>query len=611
MSYIINKSDGSILATVADGQVDQLSSDLTLIGKNYSGFGEALNENLVKLLENFSSVTAPAQPIKGQIWFDVAELKLKVYNGLSFVPVSSATISNTQPATLGVGDLWFNDVDKQLFFYDGTNTILLGPAYSASQGISGLKITNILDSQNASHVIALLYISGVLLGIFSKDSFSPKITISGFTGDIVPGFNAGTLSGIKFQITATNSEKLGNQPAASYLRRDTDNIINGQLAITSNRGLLVGDASQAQIIVVDGNVQFLNDSENKNITIKVKRGTAVDSVIDINSVNQELKFYALNPSSEVTFGGNVTINGNLTVAGDSVTINASTLTVEDKAIELARQSGVTPTDANADGGGVILKGASDHSLLWTIATQAWNSSESMNLATGKTYKIDGVEVITKTSLGPTITSIPGVTSFGTQTRLSVGPVLPTPESGNPPTEYIRIENNTISTIQSNQDLILAPNGAGNVVLGGTPQIKGLGDPNLANDAATKNYVDNTVQSRNLVFSMDISDALSNSGIASYITQIAPPSEYRNGTIARVLCTSISNGSPQLNINSSLNAHQTEFITPDVPGSHVPGGSAFGIDNVSFSIITVPAPVVSVYRTVKIFQLVAGAWTFVS
>ena len=133
MAYQINKTDGSIVSTVADGQVDSLSTDITLIGKNYSGFGEALNENFIKLLENFSSTVEPVRPIKGQIWFDTSENKLKVYNGTQFQPVSSATISNTQPSTLGTGDLWFNDTDKQLFFYDGTNTILLGPSYSQSQ----------------------------------------------------------------------------------------------------------------------------------------------------------------------------------------------------------------------------------------------------------------------------------------------------------------------------------------------------------------------------------------------------------------------------------------------------------------------------------------------
>ena len=79
MAYQINKTDGTIVATVADGQIDDLSTDLTLIGKNFSGFGEAFNENLVKLLENFSNTTSPLNPIKGQLWFDASESKLKIY----------------------------------------------------------------------------------------------------------------------------------------------------------------------------------------------------------------------------------------------------------------------------------------------------------------------------------------------------------------------------------------------------------------------------------------------------------------------------------------------------------------------------------------------------
>lgn len=608
MSYTINKTDGSILATVADGQIDSLSSDITLIGKNYSGYGEAFNENFVKILENFSNTSAPSHPVKGQIWFDSAELKLKVYNGVSFQPVSSATISSTQPLTLGQGDLWFNDVDRQLYFYDGTNTLLLGPSYSASQGLSGLKVSNILDSQNLNRVVTFLYDNGVLIGIFSKDQFTPKIAIPGFDGIVYPGFSAGTLSGIKFNVTAANAEKLGNQPAASYLRRDTDNIINGQLTITSNRGLLIGDAQQGQIRIDDGNVQILNDAENKNFVFKVKRGAAVDTVLDVDTINQKLKLYYSNPGSETIVGGDLTVRGNITIEGNTTTVNTATLVVEDKNIELGKVA--IPSDALASGGGITLKGTTDHTLTWTQSSSAWNSSEHINLVSGKAFKINGVDVISATALGTGITSIPGVTSFGTQTLLTVGPELP-PGSGNAPTPYMQLLNNRISTLQTNQDLEIEPQGTGNVVLIGSPKIRGLDDPALAQDAATKEYVDKTIQTRSLVFSMDISDGISNTSIAAYIAQLAPTSEYRNGTIARILCTSLNNGTSNLNINTYLSTSTTEFITPDAPSSIVPGGTGFGVSNVSFTTATVPAQTIAVLRVVKTFQIVAGVWTYIS
>ena len=230
MAYTINKTDGTVLTVVPDGQIDNFSTDLTFIGKNYNGFGEYLNENFVKLLENFSGSVRPNNPIRGQLWYDTANLKLTIYNGTEFVPVSSASITNSQPLNIGVGDLWYNNVDKQLYFYNGTQSVLLGPDYSASQGASGFKVESILDNLNQTRVVTYLFNAGVLLGIFSKEAFTPKQAITGFSGDVGIGFTPGTLSGFKFNVTVSNSEKLGSLSASKYLRNDVPGIIQGQLA---------------------------------------------------------------------------------------------------------------------------------------------------------------------------------------------------------------------------------------------------------------------------------------------------------------------------------------------------------------------------------------------
>jgi hypothetical protein len=612
MAYTINKTDGTILATVADGQIDEQSTDITLIGKNYSGFGESINENFIKILENFSSSSQPISPIRGQIWFDVSELKLKVYNGTGFVPVSSATISTQQPLTLGVGDLWFNDLDKQLYFYDGASTILLGPAYSASQGLSGLRVSNILDSLNQTRVITYLYTNGVLLGIFSKDAFTPKLPIDGFSGSIIPGFNAGTLNGLKFNVTVTNSDKLGGQPASLYVRNDTSNIVNGQIIISSNLGLIIGDANQGQFQVQDGNLIIANIASNKQMVFNVRRDVIAEEAIAIEANSRTINLYTGYPTSEVTMGGSLTVQGDLTVNGDLVTVNTSTVTIEDKNIVLAKQTGVVPTDANAATGGVILQGASSHVFLWhdvgqaaqassseattggyndaipALASAAWTSSEHVNLATGKEFKINGVTVLSGTSLGAGITSIPGVTSFGIQTQLSV--------------DSLYLNDAAIQVTTSNTDLSLLINGTGGLNLG-SKRIKSVADPTSSTDAATKNYVDNTVRSRNIVLSLDISDGISNAGIASLLEQLAPIAEYNNGTTARVLCSFLVNGTTNLDINPILSTSSAEFVTPT--------GTAFGLNNISFSTATIAAPGLVVSRTVKTFQIITGAWVFVS
>lgn len=622
MAYQINKTDGTIVATVPDGQVDTLSTDLTLIGKNYSGFGEALNENFVKLLENFASTSRPAHPIRGQIWFDSSELKLKVYSGTEFLPVSSATISSTQPATLATGDLWFNDIDQQLFFYDGSATILLGPSYSVSQGLSGLKVASILDTLNQTRVVTYLYNNGILLGIFAKDAFTPKATIPGFSGSIVPGFNAGNLEGIKFNVTCTNSEKLGGQLASIYLRTDTSNSITGQLRVisdTTSGGLVVGSAGQANLYVTNGDVYLSNSASDKNLIFNVRRGITQENAIVVNSLTRNISLYTESSESSVSIGGSLTVNGDLLVNGTTTTINTSNVVVEDKNITLAKQDGIIPTDDNADTGGIILQGSTSHIFMWSnlgqepapnssealeagyndslpkLASKAWNSSEHLNLAAGKYFAIDGVPVLTENSLGVNITSIPGVTSFGTQTVINVGP-------GAPPVAELKLENHRISTVYGDLDIELEPFGTGNIALIGSPRITGLSDPILAQDAASKDYVDRTIENRNLVFSMDLTDGKPNSYITTYVlNNIAPPAYYRNGTLANILCTILNNST--VNVTPSVNQTTATFNTPS--------GTASAVTNVAIPVTTIPAQTISTTRVIKQFQIIAGAWSHIS
>lgn len=606
MAYQINKTDGSILATVADGQVDDLSTDITLIGKNYSGFGEVLNENFIKILENFSDTTSPSNPIKGQIWFDSSELKLKVYNGIAFVPVSSATISNIQPTTLGVGDLWFNDVNKQLYFYDGTNTILLGPDYSVAQGISGLKVASILDTLNQNRVVTYLYNNGILLGIFSKDSFTPKVNIEGYEGDIIPGFNAGTLSGLKFDVDVTNSERLGGQPASSYVRNDTSNIINGQLILTSNLGLIVGDASQYQLIVSSGDIIMANIASNKRMQFKVRKGVESETGIEIESDTRTVNLYNGFLDSTVVAGGNLTVKGNLTVEGDTTSVQTSVLIIEDKNIVLASLGDSSEnTNEYADGGGMIVKGGpetGDHEFTWDRSLDAWYSTEHVNLKSGRAIKINGIDVITENSLGPNITSIPGVTSFGAQTTLTVDDIF--------------IDGNTIEVTALDTDLVINLDGNGTLNLGNklisnvlAPRAAPVNplDPDPgATDVANREYVDNRVETRNLVFSMDISDGISNNAIGVFLTQLAPPAEYRDGTLARILCTIISNSSSTFDINPLLDTGTPLEV-------NTPTGNAFAISSgaIAFDLGAVPAQSISITRIVKTYGLQSGAWGFLS
>jgi hypothetical protein len=598
MAYQINKTNGTIVSIVADGQIDDLSTSLTLIGKNYSGFGESLNENFVKLLENFANTAQPTRPITGQVWFDTGEAKLKVYTGTQFLPVSSAVISSTRPSSLAIGDLWFDNSAGQLYFFDGTNPLLLAPVYSSAQGLSGLKVDSILDTQNQTRVITSLYNNGTLIGIFATNSFTPKNAIIGFSGNIQPGFNAGTLSGIKFNVTVTNSEQLGGALASRYVRNDTlSNELQGQLSIKNDEGLIFGLANNGQLRVSTGDISFSNRAQDKSLAFNVNRGGSQENAVLINASDRTVSIYTGFSDSELYVGGALTVEGDLTVNGTTTTVNTANVTIEDKNIIIADVP--NPTNGTADGGGITIKGLTDKTFNYVQASNWMQLSESLNLEASKGLYIGGTLVIDGTSLGSAITSIPGVTSFGTQNVVNIGP-------GIPPVTQMRLQNNRLSTVSNNDNIELAPDGTGDVALIGSPKITGLADPTAAQDAATKEYVDATIESRSLTFSMDLSDGKSNSYIITNIlNNLSPVSDYRNGTVARILCTLISNGSSSLDINSLRSATSNQFLTDLV------GGSAPALTNLSFSTAVIPAQSVSTTRIIKTFTIQLGVWIFVS
>jgi hypothetical protein len=126
-------------------------------------------------------------------------------------------------------------------------------------------------------------------------------------------------------------------------------------------------------------------------------GTANE--VEVSSVGNA---YTVGLPDDVIVGNNLTVSGNLTVNGTTTTINSTTVSVDDKNIELAATA--SPTDASADGAGITVKGTTDHTFNWINATDAWTSSEHMNLASGKEYKIDGTAIksVTETLTNKTI-----------------------------------------------------------------------------------------------------------------------------------------------------------------------------------------------------------------
>lgn len=490
MAYSINRTDGSLLVTLVDSAVDRSATDLVLIGKNVTGYGEFLNENFVKLLENFASTSEPNNPITGQLWFDVAENRLKVYDGVTFRIGAGPIVQSTAPLDPQQGDFWIDNLEGRLYFYDGINRYPSSKAYNNTQGESGFFVESILDSSGNRKTITKLYNGSKLLGVFSNHAeFTPGQSLgSDFTGNIKTGFTPSTLNDLKFHVRSTSTDSivdgLGNLLT-------TDDLVLVASANTLTQPLSIQNVTPL-ILGVNGENIFSSTLTEFNISttridqdfkLYVHPIGASAPAIFVDAATDTIGIFNNSPDSSYTvdIAGNVKISGNLLVDGGTTTISTTNLEVEDKLIDLGKVT--TPTDVTANGGGIRLLGTTNHTMTWSNANDSWDFSEHINASFGKEFRINNVKVLDATSLGSSVVSS-SLTSVGTLTSLSVS-------TGSLATNIL---DNVISTtgVLANVDLNLSPKGLGTVNANNS-NISNVLDPRpgfgYEQDAATRGYVD--------------------------------------------------------------------------------------------------------------------------
>lgn len=285
MAYTINLTDGSILTTVPDGTINT-GWTMTLVGKNYAGYGEFLDENFIHLLENSSNTTAPGNPLTGQLWWDKSNGLLKVYNGSIFKTISAATSSSTAPNFAVQGDLWYDTVNAQLKVFTGTAWLLVGPQFTAGQGVTGAIVNTIVDNTSVSHVVIELYVQDDIVGIISKDGgtngFTPQVAIPGFD-KVYPGMTLSTsITGAQFWGTANNAAYLNSLSSSQFMRSDTNTSTTGTLSVVNNSGLAVGVNSDARISVAGTSVTLSNQTGNGNLSLGVTIGVTPTTALQIS-----------------------------------------------------------------------------------------------------------------------------------------------------------------------------------------------------------------------------------------------------------------------------------------------------------------------------------------
>jgi hypothetical protein len=265
MSYTINLTDGAVFATIADGTINT-SSSMILVGKNYAGYGQFLDTNFIHLLENASNTTAPGAPLTGQLWWDSGNGLMKVYTGVTWKTISSATSSSTAPTNNVTGDLWYDTTNQQLNVWTGTAFLLVGPQFTAGQGTTGAIAATITDNTSVVHTVLELYTANSIVGIISKDStFTPQVAIPGFT-TIRPGITLATGGNTPlFQGTSTNSQTLDGVSAGSFMRTDANTSTTGTLSVNNNTGLFLGASSSFRASVSGNDVTLRNQTSGGNL----------------------------------------------------------------------------------------------------------------------------------------------------------------------------------------------------------------------------------------------------------------------------------------------------------------------------------------------------------
>ena len=373
MPYNLSLTNNTGLTTLQDGTYNNTSTSLTLVGKNYPGYGQFLNENFIYLLENFSNGTAPEHSLPGQLWWDSNKKALNINSSdtVGATPIwtklAAGSSGTAAPQSPQIGDLWWDTGVTQLKVWGGATWVVVGPAFTTTTGQTGALADIIVGSTGgveSSHVVVKFFVSNKLAAILSTDAtFTPTTAIAGFSV-IRPGFNLNTLLNPSLVYygdsqTALNLKVGGvDVAAANFVRSDVSVPLTTKLSVASSLGIEIGTAANASL-TIDGSQNFAITSTkagkdvifyvNKTVggTTEVLRlsgttglatlqsdpsaalGIATKQYVDtantnqtasvgtrITSSNSSMKTYVDARALLVDAGGNTSVAGNISITGN-------------------------------------------------------------------------------------------------------------------------------------------------------------------------------------------------------------------------------------------------------------------------------------------------------
>ena len=330
MPYIVNFTDreNKTPITVFDN-TSNADTSLDFPGRNVTGYGQIIAENFLAVLENFASGSAPTSPVEGQLWYNSLEGILQIWDNTQWKAASNIQKSTSEPSveSARVGELWVDTTNQQLYVFSGSSWILVGPNFSTGLQ-SGPVVESIIDSDNFDRVIVTFYVEDKPIIVISKDSFTPKNSINGFSA-IKTGINITSLDigegGFlpKFYGTAIAADSLnvaGTAVAASkFLRSDTTNTTEQNFNIRNNAGLTIGIDGTFSLTSTSTAAKIYNATAGASIDLQTNRNGVPDTVLKI--VNNTVGVNVAAPDEALVVSGNIKTDGSLILTGIAESTN--------------------------------------------------------------------------------------------------------------------------------------------------------------------------------------------------------------------------------------------------------------------------------------------------
>ena len=320
MPYIVNFTDreNKTPITVYDN-TSNADTSLDFPGRNVTGYGQIIAENFLALLENFASGAAPTNPVEGQLWYNSLEGILQIWDNTQWKAASNIQKSTSEPSveSARVGELWVDTTNQQLYVFSGSSWILVGPNFSTGLQ-SGPVVESIIDSDNFDRVIVTFYVEDQPIIVISKDSFTPKNSINGFssikTGINITSLNIGEGGFMpKFYGTAIAADALNVAgtaiAAAKFLRSDTTNTTEQNFNIRNNAGLTIGIDGTFSLTSTSTAAKIYNATAGASIDLQTNRNGVPDTVLKI--VNNTVGVNVVAPDEALTVSGNIKTDGSL------------------------------------------------------------------------------------------------------------------------------------------------------------------------------------------------------------------------------------------------------------------------------------------------------------